>query len=262
MSTNVEFAIQMHDKVTANVLKNSLSELSGVDNVSIYPESGTLVIKSSLPISVLQEKIEETGQRAVIKGFGDSVQAAVAIVGGECGFAQGKLQGVVRFIQADDNTCIVDGTIDGLSPGLHGLHVHEFGDISEGCDKVGQHFSLVNASHGAPSCDTSHRHTGDLGNIQVNEDGRSQFRFSDSVLKVWDVIGRTIVVTENADDLGKGNNPQSLIDGNSGKRLGCGIIARSAGLFENTKKICACDGVSLWDERNKPLAGPGRQTHL
>lgn len=41
----------------------------------------------------------------------------------------------MRFIQADDNTCIVDGTIDGLSPGLHGLHVHEFGDISEGCDK-------------------------------------------------------------------------------------------------------------------------------
>ena len=45
-------------------------------------------------------------------------------------------------------------------------------------------------------------------------------------------------------------------------RLGCGIIARSAGLFENTKKICACDGVSLWDERNKPLAGPGRRNRL
>lgn len=74
----MEFAIQMHDKVTANVLKNSLSELSGVDNVSIYPESGTLVIKSSLPISVLQEKIEETGQRAVIKGFGGINQSKIS----------------------------------------------------------------------------------------------------------------------------------------------------------------------------------------
>lgn len=154
----------MPDKVSADVLKNSLSGLAGVDNVSVHPESGTLVIKSSLPISVLQEKIEATGQRAVIKGYGgtnlsktllsslkrsviqlffrsaqysisDSVQAAVAIVGGECGFAQGKVQGVVRFIQADEETCIIDGTIDGLSPGLHGLHIHEFGDISEGCNK-------------------------------------------------------------------------------------------------------------------------------
>lgn len=42
-------------------------------------------------------------------------------------------------------------------------------------------------------------------------------------------------------------------------RLVCGIIARSAGLFENTKKICACDGVTQWDERDVPIAGSERQ---
>ena len=42
-------------------------------------------------------------------------------------------------------------------------------------------------------------------------------------------------------------------------RIAWGIIARSSGLFENTKRICACDGVSIWDERNVPIAGPGRQ---
>lgn len=31
-------------------------------------------------------------------------------------------------------------------------------------------------------------------------------------------------------------------------RLLCGIIARSAGLFQNTKKVCTCDGVTLWEE--------------
>lgn len=35
-------------------------------------------------------------------------------------------------------------------------------------------------------------------------------------------------------------------------RLACGVISRSAGLFENTKKICACDGLTLWDERDRP----------
>ena len=49
------------------------------------------------------------------------------------------------------------------------------------------------------------------------------------------------------------------INGNVGKLLSCGIIARASGLFENNKRICACDGVSLWDERNKPLVGPERQ---
>lgn len=31
-------------------------------------------------------------------------------------------------------------------------------------------------------------------------------------------------------------------------RIACGVIARSPGLFQNEKKICACDGVTIWDE--------------
>ena len=37
-------------------------------------------------------------------------------------------------------------------------------------------------------------------------------------------------------------------------RLTCGIIARSAGLFQNSKKFCACDGKILWED--KPLSTP------
>ena len=40
--------------------------------------------------------------------------------------------------------------------------------------------------------------------------------------------------------------------------MACGIIARSAGLFQNPKKVCACDGVTIWDERNVPIAGASR----
>jgi Copper/zinc superoxide dismutase (SODC). len=36
---------------------------------------------------------------------------------------------------------------------------------------------------------------------------------------VWDVIGRAVVVTDGADDLGQGNHPRSSEDGNSGQRL-------------------------------------------
>ena len=34
-------------------------------------------------------------------------------------------------------------------------------------------------------------------------------------------------------------------NGNCGTGVACGIIARSAGLGENTKRICACDGVGV-----------------
>lgn len=79
------------------------------------------------------------------------------------------------------------------------------------------------------------------------------------LLQVWDVIGRSLVVDSGEDDLGRGSHPLSKVTGNSGERLACGIIARSAGLFENTKRICACDGVTLWEERDIPIAGKGRK---
>lgn len=31
---------------------------------------------------------------------------------------------------------MIDGTIDGLSPGLHGLNIHELGDLSLGCARL------------------------------------------------------------------------------------------------------------------------------
>lgn len=193
-----------------------------------------------------------------LKCFISIEKSAVAILSGD----EEKIRGVVRFsTAADDKTahgCVVDGVIDGLAPGSHGLHIHECGDISNGCESLGKHFNPRNVRHGSPDNAIDQRHAGDLGNVEADQSGRAKFRFIDKVISVGDIIGRSIVVTEKADDFGCGNNDQSLIDGNSGARLACGIIARSAGILQNFKRICACDGVTLWDERDKPLAGANR----
>lgn len=57
------------------------------------------------------------------------------MLGGNSGYSVGNLvQGVIRFAQTSKG-CIIDGTVDGLAPGEHGIHIHECGDISKGCDR-------------------------------------------------------------------------------------------------------------------------------
>ncbi|XP_023706522.1 copper chaperone for superoxide dismutase isoform X1 [Cryptotermes secundus] len=260
----IEFTVQMTCQKCVNKIRESLSNVKGIESIDISLDNETVIVETSLPSSEVQEKIESTGRRAVLKGYGGggNLGAAVAMLGDASGCGFGIVKGVVRFLQTDENTCVVDGTLDGLSPGLHGLHIHECGDISQGCDSVGGHFNPRNTRHGSPDDEESERHAGDLGNITAGPDGRATFRLMDKVIKLWDIIGRSVVVTDGPDDLGRGNHPQSLQDGNAGQRVACGIIARSAGMFENSKRICACDGVTLWDEREKPLAGPSRQTNI
>lgn len=59
--------------------------------------------------------------------FGD-LGSAVAMLAGA-----GNIQGVVRFLQLSEEACLIDGTIDGLDPGPHGLHVHTLGDLTQDC---------------------------------------------------------------------------------------------------------------------------------
>ena len=51
--------------------------------------------------------------------------AAVAMLGLDGNYFSDGPKGVVRLTQVDAETCLVEGTLDGLSPGLHGLAIHE-----------------------------------------------------------------------------------------------------------------------------------------
>ena len=131
---------------------------------------------------------------------------------------------------------------------------------SQGCASLGPHYNPRGARHGSPDNSPLDRHYGDLGNITADQDGRARFRLLDRLVEVNEVIGRSLVVSSDRDDLGLGSAVTSLTDGDCGPGLACGVIARAATLGQNKKKICACDGVTIWDERNKPLAGPGRRS--
>ncbi|KAK7604235.1 hypothetical protein V9T40_004508 [Parthenolecanium corni] len=145
---------------------------------------------------------------------------AVCVLNGE------TVKGTVYFTQdSEKGPVAVTGEISGLQPGSHGFHVHEFGDNTNGCTSAGPHFNPFGKEHGAPT--DSERHVGDLGNIEAGTDGVAKINLCDSVISLngpLNIIGRTVVVHADADDLGKGGHELSKTTGNAGGRLACGVI--------------------------------------
>ena len=130
-----------------------------------------------------------------------------------------SVTGTVTFTKVQGGVKVV-AEINGLTPGKHGFHIHEYGDISSPDGKsAGGHFNPFNKKHGAPT-DTE-RHVGDLGNVVADESGHAHYEWVDPLIQlsgINSIIGRAIVVHHGEDDL------HTQPTGNAGSRIGCGII--------------------------------------
>jgi Cu-Zn family superoxide dismutase len=126
-------------------------------------------------------------------------------------------------MQAPGTPTLIKGTITGLTPGEHGFHIHEFGDMSKGCESMGGHYNPDGVDHG----DIQKGHVGDLGNITADDDGTASFSIEANrvdLIGERSVVGRGLVVHNDQDDLGQGEDEESLKTGNAGDRLACGVI--------------------------------------
>lgn len=160
-----------------------------------------------------------------------------------------NISGKVLFVQSmPDQPVSVSVLIQGLPDGLHGFHIHEKsleemnGSVEECCDALGGHFnvgekwSLENQSgtkHGAFG--SEERHNGDLCNNIYSYDGFCEKYFIDDKISLFKedvkyIIGRSIVIHKNRDDMGLNEysdskkNIDKFITGNAGKRIACGNI--------------------------------------
>ncbi|XP_051169469.1 superoxide dismutase [Cu-Zn] [Leptopilina boulardi] len=137
---------------------------------------------------------------------------------------QGEVKGTVFFEESGDSVKVT-GEVTGLKKGLHGFHIHEFGDNTNGCTSAGPHFNPSGMDHGGPT--DSVRHVGDLGNVEASGDGVAKVNITDKQIQLKgnnNIIGRTLVVHGDPDDLGKGGHELSKTTGNAGARLACGVI--------------------------------------
>jgi Cu-Zn family superoxide dismutase len=130
-----------------------------------------------------------------------------------------KVSGMVVFTQKDGEVEIT-GEITGLTPGMHGFHVHEFGDCSApDAMSAGAHFDPDKKMHGGPH--DKDRHVGDLGNIKADDSGKAVLKMADKVIQLHgphSIIGRSLIVHAKADDL------KTQPSGDAGGRVACGVI--------------------------------------
>ncbi|KAL2053712.1 hypothetical protein ABVK25_006016 [Lepraria finkii] len=146
---------------------------------------------------------------------------AVAVLRGDS-----TVGGTVTFEQSSEySPTTISYDIKGSDASAErGMHVHQFGDNTNGCTSAGPHFNPFSKTHGAP--DDSERHVGDLGNFKTDGQGNAKGSITDNLVKLIgpeSVLGRTIVVHAGTDDLGKGGHEQSKTTGNAG-RPACGVI--------------------------------------
>ena len=140
---------------------------------------------------------------------------------------RGKVEGEVVATNHSGGVRLI-ATFTMLPPGPHGFHIHKAGDLrGEGCMGLCEHYDIGHHHHGAGPSSTKERHTGDLGNIEIKE-GKKQVRKTYMLkgVSVQDLWGRSIIVHEDEDDVGKGQFDDSLITGHSGKRMACSIFGR------------------------------------
>jgi len=142
-------------------------------------------------------------------------------------FDKKPIIGTVRFTEdLVSDSVIIEIDMKGLKKGLHGFHVHEYGDLSDQCESMCAHFNPYGKSYGGP--DDTNRHVGDLGNLIIGADGSAKYRTRDSVIKLRgiksNIIGRGLIIHADEDDLGKGGQPDSLKTGHAGKRIACAVI--------------------------------------
>jgi len=133
--------------------------------------------------------------------------------------------GTLRFEQ-QGNQVLITGQFTGLSPGMHGFHIHENGDCGgKAAKNAGAHFNPTGAKHGPP--ESGNRHAGDFGNLTVDEGGNASFEMKTDSLTVTpgadSVVGRAIVIHAKKD------NGKTQPSGASGTPIACGVIeARGA----------------------------------
>jgi len=175
-----------------------------------------IVLTVSLVITTFGCKTETENTNMQSKADTVNINGAIAVIHPLNG---SNVSGIVYFKKVPEGIEII-ADINGLAPGKHGFHVHEYGDLrAEDGSSAGGHFNPYDEPHGGPQMEK--RHVGDLGNILAPEEGIAHYQMINKLISFSgesSIIGRSIIIHEGEDDF------TTQPSGNSGERIGGGVI--------------------------------------
>lgn len=149
-----------------------------------------------------------------------------------------EVRGLARMVGVSPTITLVDLTLRGIAPGTYRASIREYGDLKDGAKSTGPVWK-GDLTASAPEHKGVVR--GDLGTVEIGPDGTGAV-FLDKPFQVWEVIGHAFLVTrqeEGGAGTGLSNDENTVV----------GVIARSAGMWDNDKTVCSCTGKTLWEER-------------
>jgi copper chaperone for superoxide dismutase len=132
------------------------------------------------------------------------------------------------MVQVNPERTLIDLTIRGVAPGSYQATIRQSGDLKNGAESVGPIWTEPEKGQ-----------RGILGTVEVGQDGRGT-AFVDHPFQVWEVIGHAMILTRQSEGSGPLKNDENTV---------VGVIARSAGVWDNDKTVCSCTGKTLWEER-------------
>ncbi|XP_022737637.1 copper chaperone for superoxide dismutase, chloroplastic/cytosolic isoform X2 [Durio zibethinus] len=220
--------VDMKCEGCVNAVKNKLQTVNGVKSVEVDLSNQVVRILGSSSVKTMTDALEQTGRKARLIGQGVPEDFLVSAAVAE--FKGPEIFGVVRLAQVSLELARIEASFSGLSPGKHSWSINEFGDLTRGAASTGKVFNPSNDG-------TDKEPLGDLGTLDVDKNGEAFYTGVKQQLRVADLIGRSIAVYETEDKSDPG--------------LTAAVIARSAGVGENYKKICACDGTTIWEASDK-----------
>ncbi|KAK9769369.1 putative Superoxide dismutase 1 copper chaperone [Seiridium cardinale] len=242
------FAVHMTCDSCVKSVSEALYGLEGIAKVDANLKDQLVAVEGTAAPSAIVSAIEATGRDAILRGSGTSDSAAVCILEtyhekaseaaapallteGEGGFwKQREVRGLARIVQVSPETTLVDITMRGVDPGRYQASIREYGNLKDGAVSAGPVWASENGS-------TPPR--GLLGSVDIGKNGRGSM-FVDHPFQVWEIIGHAMVVHKEEDANRPLRNDENTV---------VGVIARSAGMWDNDKTVCSCTGKTLWEER-------------
>lgn len=219
----IVFAVPLKCQLCVDDISSTLKSTKGVESFKVDLPSNLVTVHTTTAPSQIAQAIQNTGRDAIIRGTGKPNLAAVCILEQLSeSKTENSIQGLARIVSASQSDSYIDITLNGVDRATYYPSIRSGGDISCGVLSTGPELYRLDPV------------VADIRSEQADGYFRGH-ALVHAPLPISELIGRAIVVLRLPIEVDKLDL--------------CGIVARSAGAWENDKQICSCSGKTVWEER-------------